>query len=124
MRILSLLIVLLPSIATASTLEGVIQSVKNWNPMAVEFKEGKVLIVLNDYRLTSEIYKSILKNGICTAVWFKKPNALDGVEEITILNKHRGSGYIFEGGESKCKEMGKLSDDDVHVYLWNNTRLP
>ncbi|MCP4702838.1 MAG: hypothetical protein GY862_39155 [Gammaproteobacteria bacterium] len=78
-----------------------------WHPKNVSIHKGAVAIVSNDKRLTEEIYMAMIRDGVCFSLWLK-PDAWSGVKEIEIVNSTRKQGYVFEGGESSCEEMGKL----------------
>jgi len=120
---LLILIMLFPITLLASPSEKIKKSLALWNPLSVQVNSGKIKIVTDEFRVTDSIYKAIIKYGICMPVWSKKPESIEGINEISVLNKFEKKGYVFKGGRELCIAMGKLPDKEADGLLMGNSRL-
>lgn len=101
-------------------LEIIKPNLKLWQPDKVELNEGVLSIVLPQDQITDKIFNSVLSSGVCGSLWVNE-KYWDGVTEIQVLNRHSKQGYIFEGGERECAEIGVLPKADD--YILGKTRL-
>ena len=114
---------ILPLLLMAQPSKEIQQSLATWQPISMTIKSGNLLIVTKENRVTDTIFKAIIKNGVCMPIWLGSKKALNGIKEITILNKFQKQGYIFEGGKNACQEMGNLKDKQSDFYLLGHSRL-
>lgn len=50
------------------------------------------------------------------------PGSWSGVKEVKVLNRHARQGYVFEGGEAECVELGKLNGEAYKFFILERTR--
>jgi hypothetical protein len=69
---------------------------------------------MNEDRVTTQIYESVIEMGVCPPLWFeaKKTGYLKNTKEIHVLNRHSYSGFVFEDPKSTCNAVGKAKGDD------------
>lgn len=115
--IIALLVSSLYAKNTADIINPYIQA---WQPLKVDYEKGSLVIVLNQPRVTKDIYMAIMKSGICMSSSFEK---WDGVQRITIMNKHIHQGWIFDGGYADCKEAFKKKGNLVDISIMGKSRL-
>lgn len=123
MKKLCLIIFLFPLTVYSSSISDIEKSLAPWAVISSDVSNGQLVVVTNENRVTDTIYSSIIKKGICSIVWFKRPNALKGITEVSVVNKFGRQGYVFEGGKRICEEMGKITTDEIDFYLMGHTRL-
>lgn len=99
-----------------------VASLKPWSPLSVTSHGGTIEIVTPQDRVTDTIYLAVLRGGVCGSLW-SNPGNWSGVTEIKVLNRHARQGYVFEGGEDECVELGELSGDESEFYVLGRSRF-
>ncbi len=112
-----------PSIVFAQPIESIQEYLSPWNPISIETSNGIMTVVLDENEITNTIFSTVIKNGICMPIWQGDTNALNGINEVTVLNKSSHQGYVFQGGKDICVEMGRLTSDKSEIYLFGNSRI-
>lgn len=102
--------------------EAIIKSLKPWSPESVTLGAGTLQIITNQERVTDQIYAAILRDGVCMSLWLNK-GSWSGVSMVKVLNRHQRQGYVFEGGEADCVELGKLSGQASDQFILFRTRM-
>ena len=98
----ALILVLGASIALGSTVEEQAkQSLEMWEPNEVRVDGESLTVISKERRITDQIYRAMIVSGLCMGT-LPRPNSLDGVSEIRILNQSGRQGYVFEGGAEEC----------------------
>lgn len=93
-----------------------------WAPLSVTLDAGVLAVVTPQDRVTDQIYNALLGSGVCGSLWMNE-GSWSGVKEIKVLNRHARQGFVFEGGEDACVEMGKLNSEDAKGFVLERTRL-
>lgn len=101
-------------------LEVVEESLWAWDPIDVRVTGGALLIVIQEDRVTDEVYKAVIMAGVCPVYW-QYPNATLQVSEIRVLNRFGRQGYVLEGEADICHWLGKKKGGDR--YISGVTRL-
>ncbi|HEE0834820.1 hypothetical protein CD006_17190 [Enterobacter sp. 10-1] len=120
---LSLLLVSASVTAQASN-EAVLQkSLKPWNPLSIESNDGVVTLVMNEDSVTTQIYNSVIRMGVCGPLWLnpKKNTYLKNTKEVRVLNRYAHSGFVFENPSSSCKEAGQAKGDGSELIIASHT---
>lgn len=52
-----------------------------------------------------------------------RPNSLDGVSEIRILNHFGRQGYVFEGGKAECDEINNMPINQTEIHILGLTHM-
>ncbi|EOZ7521945.1 hypothetical protein ABFP50_002834 [Enterobacter hormaechei] len=106
----------------ASTLK---KSLKPWQPIEVSKNSDTLTVVLNENRITPDVYDAVISSGACMDIWTKDVPAkyLQTVKELRILNKHKAQGYVLEKPLTTCNEMGKEQPKRAKVIMLANTHL-
>lgn len=106
----------------ASTLK---KSLKPWQPIEVSKNSDTLTVVLNENRITPDVYDAVISSGACMDIWTKDVPAkyLETVKELRILNKHKAQGYVLEKPLTTCNEMGKEQPERAKVIMLANTHL-
>lgn len=125
MRFLIFLCFLFPSVAMAADgpSSNLKESLQPWSPLSISINNKKLTVVMNEARITNNIFTAVIKNGICMPIWLGDPNALNGVAVVIILNKFKHQGYVFEGGKNICSEMGKLPSEKSEILLLGHSHI-
>ncbi|WP_345842328.1 hypothetical protein [Shewanella algae] len=121
MKNLLALCTLLPFFAVASPLE---ESLKPWEPLEITQQTETIRIVLNERRITNNIYEAIVQNGICMPLWLQKDNEyLEAVKEIEILNQFEKQGFVFENPMESCQKIGDSTEEAANLILMGGTHI-
>jgi len=111
-KLLLLLQMTIIIIVANDTIEAITPFVKSWHPTMT--LDNKVLTVqTKENRVSEDMYQAVL-NGVCTSLW-TGDKKWKGIKEIQILNKFSKQGYIFEGGEKECVELGNVKDSKIYI---------
>lgn len=111
------------SVAMAAPAPDVItRNLKAWNPQSVTLDSGVLTVVTPQDRVTDQIYKAVLGSGVCGSLWMNK-GSWSGVKQIKVLNRHARQGFVFEGGEVECVELGKLNGEASQAFILERTHL-
>ncbi|MEQ8318771.1 MAG: hypothetical protein RH946_00790 [Rhodospirillales bacterium] len=107
----------------AANRDDILKGTEMWAPIDVRIVGKKAEIILPQKRITDRIYLSVIGAGVCTRL-IAKPNSLDGIEEISVLNQFAYQGYVFEGGTELCKKLNKMPlGKSKEIYLLGFTHL-
>lgn len=118
-----LLLLLFPVIANAAPSAAVIASLKPFQPKLTTLKDGQLTIVLPQKQITNEIYTTVISTAVCSSLWLRSEQSLDGVKSVYVLNEFAHQGYVFEGGKELCIKYGKLPQSENKIFLLSNTHL-
>lgn len=125
MRQLVWVLVLLMSVSpvayTVSVSEQVEESLEMWEPSSVAYEDGSLIILAKERRVTDQIYQAMI-SGICMGM-ISRPDSLSGVTEIKMLNRFGRQGYVFEGGESDCKELNEMPMNQTEIHILGMTHM-
>lgn len=111
--------------AQANDISVMKKSLKPWQPIEVS-KSGDILtVVLNENRITPDVYDAVISSGACMDIWTKDVPAkyLKSTKELHILNKHKAQGYVLEQPLNACNEMGKEQPERAKVIMLSHTHL-
>lgn len=115
-------LVLTSSAAMAAPAPDVIsRNLQAWAPLEVTLTDGTLQIITDENQVTDQIYWAVLGSGVCGSLWMNK-GSWSGVKEVKVLNRHGRQGYVFEGGEVDCVELGKLNSEASDVFVLERTR--
>lgn len=109
------------STANANDVAAIEKGLSLWNPKSVTLSDGVLEIVTQERRVSDQVYNAVVK-GVCGSLWLN-PSSWSGVKEMRILNQWKKQGYVFEGGEAECVELGKLSGKEFEFYILGKTHL-
>ncbi|AID90815.1 hypothetical protein [Klebsiella michiganensis] len=121
--VLSLFLVSASVTAQASN-EAVLQkSLKPWNPLSIESSAGVVTLVMNEDSVTTQIFNSIIRMGVCSPLWLnpQKNTYLKNTKEVRVLNRYSHSGFVFENPRSSCNEAGQAKGDGSELIIASHT---
>lgn len=95
--------------ATSATAQDSAQVAENllasWAPESVTMSnEGVLRIVLPQRRVTSEMYSSITRFGLCLGP-IATGNMMEDVSSIEVLNQFEAQGFVYEKGLNDCETM-------------------
>jgi len=93
-------------------------SLKTLDIKSVTVAGNKLLVISNEKKLTSLIYRSIM-GALCMGVLYQ-PDSLHGIKEVQITNPWN-DGFVFEGGEAECKEMNDMPIRDLELFILGKT---
>lgn len=101
------------------------KELKVWQPTKIAQENNVITISLNENQVTSQIYHSVISEGVCTGIWLHSvpDNFLKPVKELRVLNKHSYLGYALSNPLTICKEMGAAQDDEAKTILLSSTRI-
>lgn len=104
--------------------EKVLQKSTNlWQPLSIQEDKKIITLILNEQKVTDQIYSNIIKNGVCTPLWLdENKKYLTGINEINVLNQYSKQGYVFESPKQACDAIGKSNDQEAGVRLMGATR--
>lgn len=118
-----LMLVLGAPIALASTVEEQAkQSLEMWEPNEVRVDGGSLKVISKERRITDQIYRAMIVSGLCMGT-IPRPNSLDGVSEIRVLNQFGRQGYVFEGGKEECEEINNMPANETEIYVLGRTHM-
>ncbi|WP_179153007.1 hypothetical protein [Chromohalobacter israelensis] len=118
-----LMLVLGAPIALASTVEEKAkQSLEMWEPNEVRVDGESLTVISKERRITDQIYRAMIVSGLCMGT-IPRPNSLDEVSEIRILNQFGRQGYVFEGGTEECEEINNMPANETEVYVLGRTHM-
>lgn len=110
-------------ITLASTVEEQAkQSLEMWEPNEVRVEGESLTVISKERRVTDQIYRAMIVSGLCMGT-LPRPNSLDGVTEIRILNQFGRQGYVFEGGKEECEEINDMPANETEVYVLGRTHM-
>lgn len=119
----ALILVLGAPIALASPAEEQAkQSLTMWEPNEVRVDGELLTVISKERRITDQIYRAMLVSGLCMGT-LSRPNSLDGVSEIRILNQFGRQGYVFEGGAEECEEINNMPANEKEIYVLGRTHM-
>ena len=114
------------SVIAADPVDEAKLALEMWAPIDI-VQDNETLVVLSkERRVTRQIYTAMISYGLC-AFAGTGYISLDGIEEIVIVNRFAGQGYVFEGGEPECREVieAPAGESDIYVlfrtHLWNRS---
>lgn len=123
-KLSALLILFSASMAAhASNLTVLQKSLKDWAPISISDKRGVIEIVMNEDRLTPQIYNAVINMGVCPPLWFgaKGSSYLKNTKEVRVLNRHSHSGFVLESPKTSCDEVGKATGDSWSIVINSHT---
>ncbi len=123
-KLLMLLILISFSTFAQKHNESVLQkSLKPWNPLSIEDNAGVITLVMNEDSVTTQIYNSVIRMGVCSALWLnpQKSAYLKNTKEVRVLNRHAHGGFVFEDPRSSCGEAGQAKGDDSELIIASHT---
>lgn len=109
-------------VAANSVEEYAKQSLEMWEPNEVRLDGQSLIIIAKERRVTDKIYRAMIASGLCMGI-IRRPNGLDGISKIKVLNQFGRQGYIFEGGEEECKEVNDIPANEVEMYIIGRTHM-
>lgn len=111
--------------AQANDISTLKKSLKPWQPIEVSKSGDTLMVVLNENRITPDVYDAVISSGACMDIWTKDvpTKYLESVKELHILNKHKAQGYVLEQPLSTCNEMGKEQPERAKVIMLSHTHL-
>ena len=119
----ALILVLGAPIALASMVEEQAkQSLEMWEPNEVRVDGESLTVISKERRITDQIYRAMIVSGLCMGT-LPRPNSLDGVSEIRILNQFGRQGYVFEGGAKECEEINNMPANETEIYVLGRTHM-
>lgn len=117
------MLVLGTPIALASTVEEQAKkSLEMWEPNEVRVDGESLTVISKERRITDQIYRAMIVSGLCMGS-IPRPNSLDGVSGIRILNQFGRQGYIFEGGKEECDEINNMPSNKTEIYVLGRTHM-
>ncbi|HBR5116635.1 hypothetical protein AAHU41_09870 [Klebsiella pneumoniae] len=117
--VLSLLLVS-ASVAAQASNEAVLQkSLKPWNPLSIESNSGVVTLVMNEDSVTTQIYNSVIRMGVCGPIWLnpQKTTYLKNTKEVRVLNRYAHSGFVFENPREGANKQVISSQADSLIKI-------
>jgi len=119
----ALILVLSAPIALASTVEEQAKkSLEMWEPNEVRVDGESLTVISKERRITDQIYRAMIVSGLCMGT-IPRPNSLDGISEISILNQFGRQGYVFEGGKEECEEINNMPANETEIYVLERTHM-
>ncbi len=111
--------------AQANDISTLKKSLKPWQPIEVSKSGDTLTVVLNENRITPDVYDAVISSGACMDIWTKDvpTKYLESVKELHILNKHKAQGYVLEQPLSTCNKMGKEQPERAKVIMLSHTHL-
>ena len=97
----------------AASEKAIAKALELWEPLSISLRDNHVTVVTKERRVTETIYLAMVM-GICMST-VTMPGTLDGVSEVSFLNRFSGQGYVFEGREKDCEEYVKLKKTKMWV---------
>lgn len=120
--VLTVILCLLSSATIASSVEAEAkQSLKLWEPISVQKQEEELTVISKERRVTDQIYRAMI-GGLCMGT-IPRPNSLDGISEIRILNQFGRQGYVFEGGKAECAEINNMPIKKTKIHILGLTQM-
>lgn len=120
-KALSALVLVSAAAMAAPVPEVITRNLKAWAPQSVTLTDGTLQIITPQDRVTDEIYMAVVGSGVCGSLWMNK-GSWSGVQQMKVLNKHGRQGFVFEGGEVACIQLGALNGEDYKSFILERTR--
>lgn len=94
-----------------------------WQPEEIMQKGDLITVALSGANVSSDVYRLIVSNGVCTPLWMKDAPAdyLKNTKQIDVTNKFKTTGFSFENPLSVCREMGNLMEKPATALMLGNT---
>lgn len=84
------------------------QALELWDPLSIEQQGSRLILTTGERQVSQTVYTAMIGSGICLFAGTGQIQPA-GVREILILNRFRGSGWVFEGGKSEWQKKTKLA---------------
>lgn len=98
------------------------QSLEMWEPNEVRVNGESLTVISKERRITDQVYRAMIVSGLCMGT-IPRPNSLNGVSEVRILNQFGHQGYVFEGGKQECEEINNMPANKTEIYVLGRTRM-
>lgn len=108
--------------AANSTGDDASESLEMWEPKEVRVDGESLIIISKERRITDQIYRAMIVSGLCMGT-IPRPNSLDGISEIKVLNQFGRQGYVFEGGMEECEEINNMPGNETEMYVLGRTHM-
>jgi len=110
-------------ISFADPTNELLKALSPWDALSITEKNGELLIVLNENRVTSDIFYSVIDTGFCIPAWLDEKKAVENIKKVTVLNKHSHQGYILTNGVESCNERADKKNKESKLLLAFRTSL-
>ena len=117
MKNLSILIILtiFPSITYADTIpDSITKWLKIYQTKSVTLQKGVLSVTMDRPKVTREIYGTVVVDGVCMSL-LDQPTSWGktNIRLVEVVNSFGAQGYVFKGGATECKVIGKLNKDQI-----------
>ena len=93
-----------------------------WDPLSIEQQVSRLIITTRERQVSQTVYTAMIGSGICLFAGTGQIQ-LTGIREILILNRFRGSGWVFEGGKSACQSVAQAPAGRANVLLLGQSHM-
>ncbi|MGJ0479028.1 hypothetical protein [Pantoea agglomerans] len=104
------------ALAGTQTVNSLTQSLKMWQPLGIQGSNNEIQIILNEDRVTNQIYTAVAGSGICPVLWEKsQANSAEKITEIQVLNRYMRQGFVLEQPLKTCIEAGQQTNSELTI---------
>lgn len=121
-KLAAILLIFGVPMALANTIEEQVkQSLEMWEPNEIRIHGESLTVISKERQITDKIYRAMIL-GLCGGT-ISRPNSLNGVSEIKVLNQFGRQGYVFEGGIDECKKIIHMPVHQTKFYVLERTHM-
>jgi hypothetical protein len=118
-----LLLLIIPVMAHADPSSDLLEALHSFDTKSITEKNGELLVVLNENRITSDIFYNLIDGGFCVLPWLNNRIAIENINKVVVLNRHEHQGYILENGVESCDERSDKNQKESKLLLAYRTSL-
>jgi hypothetical protein len=119
----TLLLLIIPVMAHADPSSDLLEALHSFDTKSITEKNGELLVVLNENRITSDIFYNLIDGGFCVLPWLNNRIAIENINKVVVLNRHEHQGYILENGVESCDERSDKNQKESKLFLAYRTSL-
>ena len=99
------------------------KSIMGFDVQGIDLKNKTLRIVLNRPVATQDIYREVIRLGVCAPLWLDSKHGWEKaeIEKIEVMNKIQGQGFAFTGGRKSCDDLGSAKGSDENRYFDSHT---
>ncbi len=120
-RMMILAMALMVAATASADTAKISNAVDLWNPLTIDEAKGTTKITFDQQNITPQIFEAVIISGLC-AKQGSDTALLENVNEVAILNRHGGQGFIYETGGATCSELISVPMATARLLLLGATR--
>ncbi len=104
------------AMAGTQTFDALTQGLKPWQPIAIHHSNDGIEIILNEDRVSNQIYSAVVRSGICPVLRSNSQSkSARKITQIQIINRYMRQGFVLEQPLNTCTEAGQQTNSELTV---------